>query len=204
MKKMFALLAIAGIGLSVIATQPAKPTAQTLKVDAKESTFKWTGKKVSGEHYGFVKFTDGTVTIDGNKLTGGTFNVDMTTIDCQDMTGEYKGKLEGHLKSDDFFAVEKHKTTTLKIKNVNGIAGAKPGENNYNVTADLTIKGITKEITFPAMIVVKSNEVIANAEFPIDRIQYDIKYGSGKFFEGLGDKMIDDNFYVKVRVIAKK
>jgi len=205
MKKLSILAAIAGLAMTVIATtSPKKENAATLKLDAKQSTFKWHAKKVTGEHWGYVKFSDGVVTVENKKLTGGTFNVDMTTIDCQDLQGEYNGKLVGHLKSDDFFSVEKFKTTTLKIKTLSEIAGAKAGSNNYNVTADLTIKGITKEVAFPAQIIVTKDKVIANAEFDIDRTAYDIRYGSGKFFEGLGDKMINDNFNVKVRVVTGK
>lgn len=204
MKKLLTLTAIAGLALSVVAiSQPKKQQAATYKVDTKESTFKWTGKKVTGEHWGYVKFNDGVVTVDGNNFTGGSFTVDMNTIDCQDLQGEYNGKLVGHLKSEDFFAVEKHKTSTLKIKSISAIPGAKAGENTHNVKADLTIKGITKEVAFPAQIIVAKDKVIANAEFSVDRTLYDIKYGSGSFFEGLGDKAINNDFLVKVRVVAK-
>lgn len=204
MKKLITLSAIAGLALSVVAiSQPKKQTANTLKVNAQESTIKWTAKKVTGEHWGNVKFSDGTVTVDGRNLTGGTFNMDMTTIDCQDLQGEYNGKLVGHLKSDDFFAVEKFKSATLKIKSLTAIPGAKAGEKTHNIIADLTIKGITHPVAFPAQVIVSKTGVIANADFDVDRTLYDIKYGSGKFFEGLGDKAINDNFNIKVRVIAK-
>lgn len=197
MKKLFTLAAIAGFALSVVAiSQPKKQTAASLKVDVKESTFKWTGKKVTGEHWGYVKFSDGVVTVDGKKLTGGTFTMDMTTIDVQDLQGEYNGKLVGHLKSEDFFAVDRFKTSTLKIKSLSAIAGAAAGSPNFNVTADLTIKGITKEISFPAQVIVTKDKVIANAEFNVDRTQYDVKY------KGMSDNLIDDNFKVNVRVVA--
>lgn len=199
MKKLFTLAAIAGFALSVVAvSQPKSQNAATLKVDAKESSFKWTGKKVTGEHWGYVKFNDGTVTVDGKKLTGGTFTMDMTSISVQDIQGEYQQKLEGHLKSDDFFSTEKFTTSTLKIKSITAIAGAKAGSNNNNVVADLTIKGITKEISFPAQIIVAKDKVIANAEFDVDRTLFDVKY------KGMADDLIKDIFKVNVRVVAKK
>lgn len=199
MKKLFTLAAIAGFALSVVAvSQPKSQNAATLKVDAKESSFKWTGKKVTGEHWGYVKFNDGTVTVDGKKLTGGTFTMDMTSISVQDIQGEYQQKLEGHLKSDDFFSTEKFTTSTLKIKSITAIAGAKAGSNNNNVVADLTIKGITKEISFPAQIIVAKDKVIANAEFDVDRTLFDVKY------KGMADDLIKDTFKVNVRVVAKK
>lgn len=204
MKNSILSLAVATLGLVAVAATNPTPKADVYKVSAEKSTFKWIGKKVTGEHYGAVKFSTGTINVEKNAVTGGEFSVDMTSIDVQDLTGEWKGKLEGHLKSEDFFSVEKHTKSTLKLKTLTAIKGAKPGENNYTVVADLTIKGITSEVTFPAFILVKKDEVVTNAEFAIDRTKYDIKYGSGKFFEGLGDKTIDDTFTVKVRVVATK
>lgn len=198
MKKLFTFAAIAGLALSVVAiSQPKNQKATTYKLDAKESTFNWTGKKVTGAHTGTITFSDGIISTDGKNVTGGTFNIDMNSIVVTDLQGEYKGKLEGHLKSDDFFAVDKYKTSTLKIKSINAIAGAKPGEKTHNITADLTIKNITKEVSFPAQIIVAKDKVIANAEFAVDRTLYDIKY------TGMADNLIENNFTVKVRVIAK-
>lgn len=219
MKKTILMMTVAATGLLAFVAPSAKETvksnavaggsslavnAETYKVDAAKSTFKWIGKKVSGEHYGIVKFSEGTVSVEKNVVTGGSFTVDMNSIEVQDLTGEWKDKLTGHLRSDDFFSVDKHAKSTLVIKSLTAIKDAKPGANNYDVKADLTIKGISSEITFPAMVLVKKGEVVVNAEFGIDRTKYDIKYGSGKFFQGLGDKMIDDNFQVKVRVVAVK
>lgn len=199
------MLAIAGLGLSAIANPPAKKGAETtMNVDAAASTFKWHATKVTGEHYGVAKFSKGTITISGKSLVGAEIIVDMTTIDATDLTGEYHDKLVGHLKSDDFFAVAKYTTATIKVKSAKPIAGAKAGSNNYTIVADLTIKGITNEVTFPAMVVIKDNEVIVNADFNINRAKYDVRYGSTSFFEGLGDKAIADEFNVKVRVVAKK
>lgn len=200
MKKLLTLTAIAGLAVSVVAvSQPKEKNAATYKLDPKESTFKWTGAKVTGEHWGYVKFSEGTISTDGKNVTGGVFVVNMETISVEDadMNAEYKGKLEGHLKSGDFFAVDKHKTSTLTIKSLSAIAGAKAGEKNYNVKADLSIKGITKEVNFPAQIIVAKDRIIANAEFNVDRTQYDITY------KGAADNLIKNDFAVKVRVIAK-
>ena len=199
MKKLFTLAAIAGLALSVVAvSQPKSQNASTLKVDSKESSFKWTGKKVIGEHWGYVKFKDGNLTVDDKKVTGGVFTIDMASISVQDMQGEYQQKLEVHLKSDDFFSTKKFVTSTLKIKSLTAIDGALAGSNNQNVVADLTVKGITKEINFPAQIIVTKDKVIAIAEFSIDRTLFDVKY------TGMADNLIDNNFKVNVRLVAKK
>ena len=201
MKKTISMIALVAMGFAAVAGGPNANKQQSVTVDTKASTFKWHAKKVTGEHMGTVNFSGGTVQVEKGVLVGGTIEMDMTSIVATDLQGEYKGKLEGHLKSEDFFAVEKFNKATLVIKKVEDIKGSKTAEN-YTVTADLTIKGITKEVKFPAIIVVKGNSVTANADFMIDRTQWDIRYGSKSFFEGIGDKAIDNEFNIKVRVVA--
>jgi polyisoprenoid-binding protein YceI len=166
-------------------------TAQTKKVDVKTSTINWVGKKVTGQHSGTVALKDGALVFKKNVLKGGTFTVDMTTINATDLTGEYQGKLNGHLKADDFFGTDKFPTSTLAFKTI----GAK-GNDVYSVTADLTIKGITKPVTFD--ITVKGNT--ATTAFNVDRTKYDIKYNSKSFFESIGDKAIYDDFELTVNL----
>jgi polyisoprenoid-binding protein YceI len=109
----------------------------------------------------------------------------MTSIVTTDLTGEYKDKLEGHLKSDDFFGVEKFNTATLVITKVKAI-----GKNTYNASANLTIKGKTNPVTFDISIV--GNK--ANVTLKVDRTKYDIRYGSASFFDNLQDKAINNEF----------
>jgi polyisoprenoid-binding protein YceI len=195
MKKILFFASLALVVLSA-ATFP-KPTS--FKVDIAKSTFKWTGKKVAGSHWGYVKFSDGTISVEKGKILGGTFNVDMTTMDVQDLKGEWGSKLLGHLKSDDFFGVDKFAKSTLVLKSVTPKGGAA-----YDVKADLTIKGITKEVNFPATITMDKTTITAVANFKVDRTQYNIKYGSGSFFENLGDKAIDNEFGIEVNLVATK
>ena len=195
MKKVFIFAAFAVLALS--SATVLKPTI--FKLDAAKSTFKWTGKKVTGEHWGYIKFSDGTVSVEKNQVKGGTFNVDMTSIDVQDTKGEWGAKLAGHLKADDFFGSEKFPKATLVLKSV-----AAKGGNKFDVKAALTIKGITNEVSFPATITVSKTDVKAMATFKIDRTKYGIKYGSGSFFDNLGDKAIDNEFTVDVNIVAAK
>ena len=165
-------------------------TAQTKKVDASKSSINWTGKKVTGQHEGTVNLKDGTLVYKGKALVGGTFNVDMNSMVVTDLkAGQGKEKLEGHLKADDFFGTDKFATASLMFKNV-----VNKAPNLYTVTADLTIKNITKPVTFD--LATTSNSAVANVK--IDRTKYDIKYGSGSFFDNLGDKAISDNFDLAV------
>ncbi|MFI5221934.1 MAG: YceI family protein [Bacteroidia bacterium] len=204
MKKIIINLAIAALGLAASAGQPKAPKSDIVKMDVPQSTFNWHAKKVTGEHKGTVKFQNGEVILQNNQLTGGLFNVNMTSIEDLDLSGEWHDKLVNHLKSDDFFSVVKYNTATLKINSAEVISGAKPGENNYSIKADLIVKGITQEITFLAFVIISKDRVVANASFLIDRTKYGIKYGSKSFFESIGDKAIDDNFEVTVRVVGTR
>ncbi|MFD0965002.1 YceI family protein [Pseudofulvibacter geojedonensis] len=161
----------------------------TKEVKVKESTIKWTGHKVTGStHYGSIKLKEGTLNFEGDKLIGGMFVMDMNSIQTEDMDAEKNAYLTGHLKNDDFFGVEKHPTATLKITNARG------HNHHYHVSGDLTIKGITKIVSFE--MTVKDNT--ASTKFKIDRTQFDIKYGSASFFDNLKDKAISDEFDLDV------
>ncbi|WP_395062574.1 YceI family protein [Flavobacterium sp.] len=177
------------IAIALLVTVSTIATAQTKKVDASKSTVTWIGKKVTGQHNGTVELKDGALVFKGKKLTGGTFTVNMTTLTATDLTGEYQGKLNGHLKSEDFFGTEKYPTSKLVFKKI----ASKPN-GVYTVTADLTIKDVTAPVTFD--ITVKGT--IATTTLKIDRTKYGIKYGSGSFFDNLGDKTINDEFELTV------
>ena len=166
--------------------------AQTKKIIAEKSKIVWVGKKVTGQHEGTVNFKEGALIFEGKKLKGGNFVVDMPSLNCTDLQGEYQGKLNGHLKSDDFFGTAKFQTSTLVFKKI-----ADKGNNTYTVVADLTIKGITNPVTFD--VVVSGNTAKTNLK--IDRTKYDIKYGSGSFFDDLGDKTIYDDFELTVNLM---
>lgn len=175
--------------LSMATTEPVHGG----KVDINASTVNWVGKKVTGQHTGTIKIKSGEIMMKDGMLKGGSFVIDMTTIMCTDLPEGPGRKLVGHLSSDDFFGIENHKTATLKITEAN-----KRGDsNNYEVMADLTIKGITKPIEFVAQV----RDHGAKADISIDRTLYGIKYGSGSFFDGLGDKMIYDNFDLSINLV---
>ena len=173
----------------VVVLSTLSASAQTKNINTATSSIEWLGKKVTGQHNGTVNFKDGTLVFKKNILAGGTFTVNMTSLTATDLSGEYQGKLNGHLKADDFFGTEKFPTATLVFKKI-GVKSA----NVYNVTADLTIKGITKPVTFELTV----NGNTATTTFNVDRTKYDIKYGSKSFFESIGDKAIYDEFELKV------
>ena len=159
------------------------------KIDVSKSKITWKGYKVTGSHEGTIALKSGTIEIEDDKLVGGNFTMDMTSITTTDMEGEYAKKLDGHLKSDDFFGVKNHPTATLNIT-----SAKLKGKNVYSITADLSIKGKTHPITFEMSLYGSK----ATAYLKIDRTKYDIKYGSSSFFDGLKDKAIYDEFDLSV------
>lgn len=169
------------------------------KVRLADSKVVWTGEKLAGTHTGTINVTEGSLEFNGDKLAGGSFVIDMNSIQDTDMQGEYKEKLEGHLKSDDFFGVATYPTSSLKITSVKTT-----GKNKYDVTGDITIKGITEKITFPAELVVNGNQVTATSKITVDRSKFNVKYGSKTFFGDIGDKIIYDEFTLDVRLVASK
>lgn len=192
--QQFAILAL--VSLSMLAfTEPQKATSYD--VDTKQSIIQWIGRKVTGEHTGKINIKEGKLDIENGQLTGGSFAIDMNSIVNEDLTGEYKGKLEGHLKSDDFFGVATYPTANFVITQVEAGQG-----KQYTLTGDLTIKGITHEISFPATVSTSGNQVTADAKIVVDRAKYNVRYGSDSFFDNLGDKVIYDEFDLEVSLIA--
>ncbi len=196
MKKVFVLVGAIILSASVAFASVGQGEQSELKVDTKKSKVYWTGKKVTGEHTGYLKINDGTVVVKDGTPQSAQIKMDMNSVECTDLEGEWKDKLIGHLKSDDFFSVEKHPVATFEAK-----AFKKSGAK-HTVVGDLTIKGITHEISFPVDVTVEEGSLTANGTAKIDRTKWNIRYGSGKFFDGLGDKMIYDDFEIKFELVA--
>ncbi len=179
--------------------------ATTFAVDANRSAIRWKSKKVGGEHIGIVKMANGQLNVDGNKLTGGTFTADMKSMRDVDKgeSNPFNERLVNHLRSEDFFSVEKYPTSTFKITSAKPIKGAKAGDPNYTIGGDLTIKGITKPQTFPATVNISSDAVQATANFMVNRLDYDIKYRAA-IIGTAADKIIDDTFLLDLSIVANK
>lgn len=186
--KKFILLTIVSM-ISIYQT-----TAQdTIKIDLKNSYVHWKGEKVTGAHYGTIQLNDAYFIIEKDQIVGGRFIIDMSTIVCTDIENPvYALKLENHLKDTDFFNVSEHKNSSFDISSVlyDGIS--------YIINGKANIKGIVKEISFPAQFKNKDSIFIANAKMRIDRTLFDIKYGSDSFFDALGNDLIYDEFTIQV------
>ena len=166
--------------LIIIATASLNSWSQSveMEINTTESSINWLAKKVTGQHEGNINLISGNLEMTENKISGGSFKVDMTSIVVTDLSGEYKGKLEGHLKSKDFFGIEKFPIATLAIKKA-----IMKTENHHEVTADMHVE---------------NNE--AMAKLSIDRTKYDIRYRSNSFFDNLGDIAINNEFELDIKL----
>ena len=168
-----------------LTAQGIESNSQTLlKINTDKSTLKWIGEKITtSQHSGSLDFKSGEMTIKDGLVVSGNFIVDMTSISVEDISGSGKKRLEGHLKSDDFFSVDKHDKALLSIK------GSKKTDKGFLVDANLTIKDLTHPIQFNMV----SIEGGYNADLVFDRSKYNVRFRSGSFFENLGDKLIIDD-----------
>ena len=171
---------------------------QAFTIDTRASTLTWTASKVTGQHHGSLALKSGSLDIQGGKPVGGEFVVDMTSLQVTDIKdAKLNNMLHDHLRSDDFFSVAKFPTASFRLTKV------MPGKGDLShVSGDLTIKGITKPLSFDAQIDVVGSTAKAKGTLTIDRTEYGIKFRSGKFFTGLGDILIHDTFAVTIDLVA--
>ncbi len=175
--------------------------AQTkYKADLTNSKITWVGKKITGEHTGTINLSDGEYTITKEVMTKASFQIDMKSIKDLDLTDEgYKAKLEGHLKSDDFFGVDKFPIASFVLDKPSLI---KKGTSYIN--GKITIKGVTQPVIIKAVITDTPDGQRIYANITIDRTKFNLKYGSGSFFDNLGDKTIYDDMNISLNLLMKK
>lgn len=208
MKKVMLSIAAAALFLASCVGNPEGEKAATtdavetvaadgaaLDVDVTNSGITWTGNKVSGSHTGTINLQSGSLLVADGKLTGGQFIIDMSSLQNKDLTDpEYKGKLEGHLKADDFFAVDKYPTSKFDITEVKDL-----GNGKASISGNLTIRETTKNITFDANVTESTAEkVVAQADFNINRKDWGVAY------EGQKDDLISDEINFKINLQAGK
>ena len=200
MKKLFTFLML--IILASCNTNPNQASTQQAQgvatadniynIETAQSQITWTGREVSTSyHYGTLDFVSGNFEISNGAIVNGEFIVDMTSINNQDMEGDSKARLEGHLKSDDFFSVESYPTAAISINSSELISDGK-----WNVSADLSIKGFTHPVNFEMI----SSKDGWSANLVFDRSKYDVRFRSGSFFENLGDKLIYDDIELSINL----
>jgi polyisoprenoid-binding protein YceI len=190
MKSLVVLLSL----LATASTMSFTAKDQTYKIDTEKSKLTWLGKKVTGQHTGGINLAEGNLIVKSKRVTGGSFVIDMTSITDVDKSE----RLVSHLKSDDFFSTEKNPKASFVITSITG------DKEQYMVKGNLSIKGITNQVEFPATIQMNGKQITAKAKILVDRTKFDIKFRSGNFFENLGDKVIEDNFELNVELVANQ
>lgn len=214
MQKLFSFLFLAFAGIllaSCTTSDPSTPSSVqgdvltppssmdgTFRAMSASSILEWQGSRVGSSHYGTIDIQNGQIVFSGGDLVEGEFIIDMTTINTTDLEGDSKKRLDDHLKNADFFDVENHPQAVLKVRSARPLS-----ENLWAIEADLTIKGITHPITFEVESSYEGEDWILTGNFTIDRTLWEVRYGSGKFFEDLGDKMIRDEIAFDLKLVLR-
>lgn len=185
----------------------AAKTGNVYNADLAQSVVEWVGTKPTGKHHGTFKLKDGSINAENGAITGGKFTIDITSLKADDQDAEGNTKLAGHLASADFFDAAQFPTATFEITNVAAGIDTTGGNKvimkdaTHTITGNLTLKGVTKSISFPAKVALTDANVTTDAEFNIDRTQWNLAYGADK---SLGDKMINAEVNLKLHVVANK
>ena len=167
---------------------------QQFEIAVAQSNIDWTGRKVTGAHWGTIALKNGNLSVRDGKLTGGKFVIDTASIKILDVADPAtNAQFYGHLASDDFFSIDQYPEAYFEITAV----------NNDHVTGNLTIKGITHPVSFDATVSVAGDTLTATGKLVIDRTKYGIKFRSGNFFINLGDTLIYNDFDLNVNITAK-
>ncbi len=186
---------------------PANAAAKTLTVNAASSNLTWVGTKPVGQHNGTIGIKEGSLQVEGDAIKSGSFTFDMSTLNALDSSDDMNAQLAGHLKSPDFFDVEKFPEGKFEVTDVKAYeAPAADAEkpllegSTHTIAGNLTLKGVTKNITFPAIINMNSGMMKAKASFNINRADWGLSYGND---ESLGDKFIRPTVNVGFNIEAK-
>lgn len=181
----------------------ASVAAVNYTIDHAASTLAWTGRNViAGKaHTGTINISAGTLSVEGDNIAAGDFTIDMSSIANSDIENpEYNAKLVGHLKDTAFFFVADYPTASFVVTGVEAVSGEEGV--THHVSGNLTLRGVTKGIKIPANVSITEGAVNATADFVIDRSLWEVTYGSGSFFEDLGDNLIEDNIELSLTLVA--
>ncbi|MFW5820144.1 MAG: YceI family protein [Bacteroidota bacterium] len=186
------------------AQQVNEASGSEFSLDSNTSKIMWRGAKVGGEHHGIVNAKSGNIMVEDGNLTGGTIVIDLNSIENHDLKGDMNARLVGHLKSEDFFYTEEYPEAVFEIvsvKEYTGDATESEIDPTHEITGNLTMRGVTKSITFPAMVSVDGNKVSASTnEFAIDRTLWGVNFKSKSVFAEFKDDYINDMINLKFDV----
>lgn len=195
MKKPFLIILTSIFTVTILTAQ------KKFEADLSATVINWKGdKKIGNFHVGTIDLKSGWLSLEGNSITGGEFLVDMNSIKDTDLKDDnMRAKLESHLKSDDFFGVEKFPVSKLSITGSSKFEGGKAV-----VKGNLTIKAATHPVEFTVTESKSGAVTTYTADIIFDRSLYDVRFGSGKFFSNLGDNAINDEIKLKVKLVVRQ
>jgi len=203
-------------------------SASDYMINLDQSEINWNGFKPTGRHYGTIGIQDGQLAVENGKIVGGSFTMDMNNIDVQDLEGEDRQKLTGHLKSEDFFHVEEYPTAEFVITSIEeyqsgAVASAGEDDNmavvvneeevsefetenpTHTITGNLTMRDTTLSVTFPAHVEMQGDQIMANAKLNIDRTNWNVSYNDeGDPVRVAKDKFIYNTVNVGFDITATK
>jgi polyisoprenoid-binding protein YceI/rhodanese-related sulfurtransferase len=176
-----------------------------IKVIPKESSVEWTGRSLTGQHHGTIELRDGSILLQDGEPVSGQFTLDLLSIGCTDIADANLSQvLIHHLQSEDFFEVAKYPEARFAIDAFQPKSGATQGRPNYQVQGRLLLRGVERPLSFCAFIgqPLGENKLLARANFDIDRTDWGVLYGSGKFYEGLGKHLVNDYVSLDLKIVA--
>jgi rhodanese-related sulfurtransferase/polyisoprenoid-binding protein YceI len=189
----------------VTKTESPAPLEGWRDIDVTESRVEWLGRNLLNKHYGQIALKNGKLRFVRGELVGGEFTLDMGNIVCDDLSGDPSHNvLVGHLKSDDFFDVERYPEARYVITSTEPVGNATPGAPNLKVHGELTLKSTTRPLELLATAgVTPDGKAAAQASFAIDRTLWDVLYGSGKYFRNLGGHLVNDMIDIQLRIVTR-
>ncbi len=193
-------LAVEGAGL----LSDSSDVDSSYKVDVETSLVRWTGRNLFNHHNGTVKLAGGRIEIEQGALKAASFTLDMNSIACEDLVDTaYNAKLIRHLRDDDFFAVDRFPTAEFICEHAEPLPSCTPGTPNYTLHGAMTLRGVTKPLSFPAVIAAADvDHLTGQAQFELDRTQFGSHYGSGKLFAFLGKHVVNDHIHLHIKLHA--
>jgi rhodanese-related sulfurtransferase len=197
-------------GFAVESSAPVPPPAMArdgvYHIDTEKSVVEWSGRNINNRHHGRIAISGGEIVLANGRPLSGRFVLDMNTITNLDLQDEgWRGMLLRHLKSEDFFDVERYPTATFELRGAAALAESTPGTPNMEIAGLLTIKETSRSICFPAIIAPQEDGSIkAQAALDLDRTLWNVCYGSGKLYERLGMHLVNDLISIELFIVARQ
>lgn len=182
------------------------PLIGRFEIDLAESRLEWLGRNLLNKHWGTVAIRSGFLEFGGGQVTGGEFVIDLTRIECSDLHGhDLHDVLIDHLHSDDFFDTANFPEATYRITSSEPVNDATPGMPNLRLHGDLTLKGVTSPLTLDAATGLTPEGIpAAQASFSLDRTQWNVIYGSARFFQRLAGHLVNDFIEFQARIVTRR